>query len=378
MTLNALTILEQLISCRSVSPKQGGALDYLALQLSELGFQTKYIELGEGEAKTANLYARYGTSKPHLCFAGHVDVVPPGDISQWNHDPFEMHLEDDIITGRGTCDMKGSLAAMIEATAQYIATSFEGSISFLLTSDEEGDATFGTQAMLEQLGKEFDADFCLIGEPTSIDKLGDTVKIGRRGSINFQLEIYGTQGHSAYPHLADNPIKYFAPILSDLSSLTLDKGNEFFDASNLEVTSIDVRNKVTNIIPGQVSCSFNVRFNNMHNANSLDEMFKQLISKHSANFDLSWSCSSEAFLSGRNIHTDMLCSAIEESLEITPNYNTNGGTSDARFIRNHCPVAEFGFLSDQAHKVNEHIKISDLQKLSDVYYLFLEKFFPKG
>lgn len=375
MTLNALTLLEKLISCESISPKQDGALDYLALQLEELGFNTQYVELGEGDAKTANLYARYGTAKPHLCFAGHVDVVPPGDMSQWKHNPFEMHISDDIITGRGTCDMKGSLAAMLEATSKYLTTPFEGSISFLLTSDEEGDATFGTQAILEHLGKEFDADFCLIGEPTSIKSLGDTVKIGRRGSVNFKLEIFGTQGHSAYPHLADNPIQHFAPILSEFNSLTLDEGNEFFDASNLEITSIDVGNATTNVIPGQISCNFNIRFNNIHSASSLDNMLRKIISKHSSNFELNWQCSSEAFLSGRNSYSDKLCNAIQESLEVTPQYQTNGGTSDARFIRNYCPVAEFGFLSDQAHKVNEHIKISDLQKLRDVYYLFLEKFF---
>lgn len=372
------TYLKNLIGFESLTPQSNGAIEYIDDLLKEHGFKTEVKIFGETEQVT-NLYAVYGNSKPNICFVGHVDVVPAGDPNLWyNSNPFKTHEQDGKIYGRGAVDMKGSIVCFLAASLDFIKnnTNFVGSISFLLTSDEEGKAKHGTKEMLQYIYNQgHEIDFAIVGEPTCEKEIGDTIKIGRRGSINFKLAVKGLGGHVAYPQKTNNPLPCLIRILNELTNIKLDKGTEFFQNSNLEVTNIDVGNNTTNVIPADATASFNIRFNNLHSAETLakqvEEIIKQHCQKHKLDYTLEYNSSADSFIQNPNDKIKEFATVVEKTLNIKPNFSTSGGTSDARFVKNYCPLVEFGLLSDTAHKINEYTKISDLQKLYDVYYNFL-------
>jgi succinyl-diaminopimelate desuccinylase len=362
-----IALLQKLIAFKSITPQDDLALDFIAELLSTHGF-TVYLKTF-GPDKIKNLYA--ATSYPNttsfnLCFAGHIDVVQPG--LGWASDPFEAVCRDGKIYGRGAVDMKGALACMIAAVLNFLKE-HKSTVSFLITADEEGDAEYGTKAMLEWMWSAgHKIDFAIVGEPTSEKVLGDKIKIGRRGSISFTLEVKGLQGHVAYPHLSVNPNTLIVRILNDLINFKFDGGNDVFMPSNLEITSIDVGNIIGNIIPGCASAKFNIRYNNEHTQELLLELIESVISKRTKNYSLSFRSNAQPFLSQESDITKIFSSSVKTITNITPVYATDGGTSDARFLQNYCPVLEFGLLSGFAHKIDEHVEIGDLQKLYDVYY----------
>ncbi|MDP4709406.1 MAG: succinyl-diaminopimelate desuccinylase [Rickettsiaceae bacterium] len=376
MPQNILPILEKLISFKSITPKGEDAIKYIAKILSDLNFKCEIKSFGPEESKVTNLYAILGNSSPNICFAGHVDVVPPGDTDLWNSEPFKMMIQDDFIYGRGTVDMKGTIACYLSAVIEFLKSNKpKGSISFLITSDEEGDAKHGTVKMLEHI-KDYQPkiDFCILGEPTSKHKIGDTIKIGRRGSMNFTLKITGKQGHVAYPEKAINPIPIITAMLKDLSDKVFDNGTEYFQPSNLEITSIDTGNTVTNVIPESVTAKFNIRFNDTYNASDLSSEVINIIAQHSEAYDLKYSSSSSPFIQKYSARMQEFAQITQEVCQIVPNIETGGGTSDARFIHTYSEIVELGLNCDLAHKINEHTKISDLQALYNVYYSCLVKF----
>jgi len=372
-----LQILEKLISFESVTPKSANSIEYIADFLSKIGFKCEIKKFDSGKEETTNLYAILGHSSPNICFAGHVDVVPPMNENLWKYDPFKMTIQDDIVYGRGVVDMKGSIACYLSAISEFLKNhkEYKGSISLLLTSDEEGDAKYGTQKMLEHI-KDYTpkVDFCILGEPTSKNKIGDTVKIGRRGSVNFTLKVIGKQGHVAYPKKAINPIPFMIRILNDLSGYEFDKGSEYFQQSNLEITSVDTGNPVTNVIPESVSTMFNIRFNDKHTSESLTEDVIKIIEDHGVKYDLQYKSSSTSFIQEYSPIMQDFVQVIKDVCGITPNVTTCGGTSDARFIHSYSDVIELGLDCNLAHKINESSKISDLQALHKVYYDSLVKF----
>jgi succinyl-diaminopimelate desuccinylase len=376
MSQNILSILEKLISFKSITPKGEDAIKYIAKILSSLNFKCEIKKFGPKEAKVTNLYAILGDSSPNICFAGHVDVVPPGDASSWNSDPFSMTIQDNLIYGRGTVDMKGAIACYLSAITEFLKNNKpKGSISFLVTSDEEGNAKHGTIEMLKHI-KDYQPkiDFCILGEPTSKHKIGDTIKIGRRGSINFTLKITGKQGHVAYPEKAINPIPIIASILKDLSNTIFDSGTKYFQPSNLEITSIDTNNPVTNVIPESITARFNIRFNDTYKASDLSAKVIEIIARYSEDYDLKYSSSSSPFIQKYSTRLQDFAQIVQEVCQITPEIETGGGTSDARFIHNYSEIVELGLNCDVAHQINEHTKISDLQLLHNVYYNCLVKF----
>jgi succinyl-diaminopimelate desuccinylase len=382
MIEQVLETLAKLVSFKSVTPKSGGAIEYIAELLTSVGFACDIQILGETEEeKTVNLYAKYGTESPNICFAGHIDVVPPMNENLWEYDPFELKIVGEKVYGRGTVDMKGSIACAMVATLNYLKNNSKktnGSISFLLTSDEEGCAKYGTKPMLEYLvQKDEKIHFSILGEPTTRIKLGDTIKIGRRGSVNFTLAVTGKQGHVAYPFAAVNPITSSVKIAADLINIKFDEGSEFFEKTNLEMTSFDVGNSVVNIIPEQVTLNFNVRFNNLHTAKTIFGTVLETIAKHEVIFDLQYESSSEAFIQEYSEKMKKFANIVKNQCNIVPEIETNGGTSDARFIHKYSEIVEFGLSFDQAHKINEHTKISDLQTLYNVYYTSLVEFLEK-
>lgn len=368
-----LEILKQLVSFRSITPKGEDAIIYISKILSEHGFDCDIKSFGDGYEKTTNLYAVLGNSNPNICFAGHLDVVPPGYLANWQYDPFVATEQDGYIYGRGVVDMKGAIAASIAATIEFLKLNRPfGAISFLLTTDEEGSGKNGTKLMLDYIKDKYKPiDFCIVGEPTCESKLGDVIKIGRRGSINFVLRVRGKQGHVAYPERALNPVPVMIKILSHLSELQLDKGAEYFDKSNLEVTSIDVDNKISNIIPESITANFNIRFSDLHSEESLVALIKEVIGRYSDNYELDYSCSSNPFIQPYSEEIDGFANIVSKITGVNPSISTTGGTSDARFIYKYCQLVEFGLFSDQAHKINENCKISDLQMLCKVYYAYL-------
>ncbi|MFK7968351.1 MAG: succinyl-diaminopimelate desuccinylase [Rickettsiaceae bacterium] len=376
-----LETLAKLVEFKSVTPKSSGSIEYIAKLLTSVGFNCDIQIFGETEEdKTANLYARYGNESPNICFAGHVDVVPPMNESLWDYSPFELKIVGEEVYGRGTVDMKGAIACAIVATLNYLNDNRKpnGSISFLLTSDEEGCAKYGTKPMLEYLAQKGEKiDFSILGEPTTKAKLGDTIKIGRRGSVNFVLEVTGKQGHVAYPHAAINPITSLVKIAMDLMNINFDNGSEFFEKTNLEMTSFDVENNVVNIIPEKSTLNFNVRFNDLHTAKGIFGTVLEIIAKHEVIFDLRYESSSEAFIQEYSERMKKFANIVKNQCNIEPEIDTNGGTSDARFIHKYSEIVEFGLSFDQAHKINEHTKISDLQSLYNVYYTSLVEFLQK-
>ena len=375
MDNKSLEILEKLISFQSVTPKGADAIEYVAKFLSELGFSCDIKKFGPPEEEVTNLYAAFGDSAPNICFAGHLDVVPPMNEELWHSDPFKMRTQDDNVYGRGAVDMKGAIACAMSAVSKFINNGGkqEGAISFLLTTDEEGPGTYGTKAMLEHI-KDKKIDFCILGEPTSKRVVGDTIKIGRRGSVNFALKVNGKQGHVAYPEKAINPMPAMVAILAELCAVELDDGSKYFQKSNLEVTSVDVGNDVSNIIPESVSSKFNIRFNDHHSSKELSAMVVEVASKYSDDYDLQYSCSSEPFIQQYSDNMQKFTKIVEGVCNVSPAVETSGGTSDARFIHRFSEVVEFGLNCDLAHKINEHTKISDLQTLHNVYYSCLNEF----
>jgi succinyl-diaminopimelate desuccinylase len=378
----AIDIARALIACRSVTPDDGGALPYLRDLLAAAGFTAEIVSFAEpGMPTIDNLYARIGTRAPHIAFAGHTDVVPPGDPGKWRFDPFSGEIADGMIWGRGACDMKGGVAAAVAAALRFAARGApQGSISFLITGDEEGPAVNGTGKLLEWArakGEVF--DHCIVGEPTSRAALGDMMKNGRRGSLTGRLTLIGKQGHVAYPHLARNPIRALAPILTALQSPPLDAGTPDFDASNLEIVSVDVGNGATNVIPGEVRIVFNTRFNDLWSPESLRaEIGKRIASAaDGAAYDLKFdSTNAVAFLTASGAFTDLLSEAVHDVTGRRPELSTSGGTSDARFIHNACPVVELGLVGQTMHAVDECVPVADIDALARIYERVYELYFP--
>ena len=378
---SALDIARALLVFPSVTPEDGGALGYVERLLGEAGFATEIVSFAEpGQPTIANLWARFGRAAPNFVFAGHTDVVPPGDSSRWRFPPFSATLADGHLWGRGAADMKGGVAAALAAALSFVAKGeFAGSISFLLTGDEEGPAVNGTVKLLDwaqRRGERF--DHCLLGEPTSRTRVGDTIKNGRRGSLTGRLTLSGRQGHVAYPQLADNPLRRLGAILEALQTPSLDNGTADFDPSNLEVVSVDVGNPATNVIPGEVRLVFNVRFNDRWTPATLAAEIERRVAAAApgANVALAFDpTNAVAFLTPRGPFTDLVARAIEETTGTAPTLSTSGGTSDARFIKDACPVVEVGLVGATMHAVDERVAVDDLEALARVYERTLELYF---
>jgi len=380
--INELTLAKELIKFPSVTPVDAGAIGFLAKQLRKLGFDCKILEFKDKKSKPIkNLYARLGKKNPNLCYAGHTDVVPPGNINDWTVDPFKPSVKKNHLIGRGANDMKSSIACFVSAVDKFLKKGkFNGSISLLITGDEEALAINGTKKVVDYLKKKKEKiDFCIVGEPTNPNKLGEMIKIGRRGSISGTITILGSQGHVAYPHLSNNPINTLVKICKQLNEHKFDKGNKNFQPSNLEVTSINVDNTATNVIPAIARAQFNVRFNNFHTSNSLKKkinlIVKNLSKKNKCNFKIDFHVSGESFLTRPNKTIYMARNIIKKITKITPVFSTTGGTSDARFIRKIAPCLEFGLVNKTMHKVDECVSITDLKKLTQIYKNILEEYF---
>jgi succinyl-diaminopimelate desuccinylase len=378
--IDPVTLTQALIRCPSVTPVDAGALGVLEYALKPLGFVCHRLPFSApGTPDVDNLYARLGASGPNLCFAGHTDVVPVGDETAWSHPPFAATIADGILYGRGAVDMKTAIACFAAATARYLeeqGDTFTGSISFLITGDEEGPAINGTPKVLEWMKDRSETmDACIVGEPTNTTTLGECIKIGRRGSLNGFIMQHGTQGHVAYPQHADNPVPKLVKLLSALSTATLDQGTEHFQPSNLEVTTLDTHNSTTNLIPNAAKAGFNIRFNDLHTSASLKTWLLGILSGAGDNFDLDIQVSGEAFLTPPGLLSDVMSAAVTTVTGLTPELSTSGGTSDARFIKDHCPVAEFGLMNATAHKIDERVALADIHTLTDIYVEMLRGFF---
>lgn len=377
--VDPLALAQALIRCPSVTPADAGALDVLVGALEPQGFACERLAFGEGDGRIENLYARMGSGAPHFCFAGHTDVVPPGSRDAWHVDPFAGVVQNGTLYGRGAADMKGAIASFVAGAAAFLAGTgahFKGTLSLLITGDEEGLAVNGTCRVLEALTKKGERiDHCLVGEPTNPHALGDMVKIGRRGSLSALLTVKGEQGHVAYPQDADNPIPRLLAVLDRLTAKPLDSGTEHFEPSRLVITSIDVGNPVANVIPAEAHARFNIRFNDGHTSESLKTMIarvaKELAGRHSLEFQLS----GEAFLTPTGPFTALIVDAVRAETGQAPKLSTSGGTSDARFIKDYCPVAEFGLAGRTMHKVDEHVAVNDLHTLARIYQRVLERYF---
>lgn len=362
--ISAPALLRALLRCPSVTPVDAGAQAVLIGALQALGFEVTSLRFGAIE----NFFAERPATGRHLCFAGHSDVVPPGE--GWSHAPFAAEESQGIIYGRGAVDMKGGIAAFIAAAARA-----PGHVSLLITGDEEGDAVDGTVRVLEWMqanGKI--PDFCVVGEPTCRAKLGDVVKVGRRGSLNATIHFQGRQGHVAYAHLAENAVHKLIPLLAALSSARLDEGSAFFEPSSLQITSVDVGNQATNVIPGAAVAKLNIRFNDLHSGASLTAWLQDLLAVHAPDADLTVKISGESFLTPQAVEVGSLVQAIETVTGIRPDCNTGGGTSDARFITRYCPVAEFGLVGTSMHKIDEYVPVQELEQLVDIYETLIRGF----
>ncbi len=373
---------QDLIRIPSITPIDAGALDLLHGHLEGLGFTCTRYPFGQGEDRVDNLYARLGTDAPNFCFAGHTDVVPVGEIGKWDNAPFEAALKNGELWGRGAADMKGAIAAFIAALTNLVATGWapKGSISFLITGDEEGPAVNGTDKLLKAIiAKGEVIDHCLVGEPTNPDALGDMIKNGRRGSLNAQLTVTGQQGHVAYPHRASNPVPVIMKLLTRLLARNLDDGNEFFQPSNLEVTSINVANTAHNVIADTAKAQFNIRFNTEHRGDDLKDWIRKEVAEVQADFngeiDADLRVTGEAFLTNPCGFTDVIQQAVEDITGRRPELSTSGGTSDARYITHYAPVVEFGLVGATMHQVNERVAISDIRTLTEIYTLVLQRYF---
>lgn len=373
-------ILHDLIRFPSVTPASGEIFDYLEEFLRPLGFQCeRFVYKDSDGEKVENLFARVGQSSPHFCFAGHVDVVPPGDEEAWENQPFEPIIKNNMFFGRGAVDMKGAIAAFLSSLATLVKQDkIKGSLSLLITGDEEGPGTYGTQKVLEVLSDQNNIpDYCLVGEPTSEKQIADTVKIGRRGSLTGQVTVKGKQGHVAYPHKAHNPFDELIGFLNELKDIRWDEGEEYFQPTNLEIISLGPLNPVNNVIPDKAYATFNIRYNMKWTRQKLidkiDELKNRLITKGEINFNTG----SNPFYSGQNDFVGLVTSVVEKEVGQKPCLSTSGGTSDARFIHNFCPVVELGLINKTAHQVNENTSISDLQSLQKIYQALLLAFFEE-
>ena len=380
---NELTLAKELIKFPSITPVDAGVMRFLEKKLKKLGFKTKIIEFKEKNFKPVkNLYARLGNTNPNFCYAGHLDVVPPGNIKDWTINPFKPSVKKGHLIGRGANDMKSSIAAFISAVSIFLKNnnSFDGSISLLITGDEEGDAVNGTKKVVDYLKKKKEKiSFCLVGEPTNPNKLGEMIKIGRRGSLNGKLIINGIQGHVAYPQRANNPLTTIVKILDKLKDIKFDNGTKDFQPTNLEVTKINVINNADNVIPGSAEATFNIRFNNKHSSNSikkrLNKIFKTITKKNKSSFKIEYRVSGEAFLTKPDTTTFMVQNIIKKITKIKPKLSTTGGTSDARFIRKISPCLEFGLVGKTMHKIDEAVSLKDLKNLTKIYHNILEDYF---
>ncbi|MBM6596211.1 succinyl-diaminopimelate desuccinylase [Microvirga pudoricolor] len=381
-----VSLAQSLLRCPSVTPEEGGALAFVAQVLGDAGFEVhRPVFTAPDTPDVENLYARWGTGHPYLLFAGHTDVVPPGDLNRWTHDPFGGVVVDGELHGRGAVDMKGGIACMMAAALEYLAENpdFGGSIGFLITGDEEGPAINGTVKLLEwarERGERF--DHCVLGEPTNPDRLGDMIKIGRRGSLTGRLTVEGKQGHVGYPHLAENPIPRLMRLLDGLLREPLDRGTEHFDASNLEVTTVDVGNPAANVIPAEARATFNIRFNDLWSPDSLGEELERRLREAAGN-DVRYRLHLEptnaiAFLTPPNDFVGFIAEAIEAETGRRPKLSTTGGTSDARFIVKHCPVVEFGLVGQTMHQIDERVAVADLDRLAAIYRKILNAYFAVG
>ena len=380
--IDELKLAKDLIRFPSITPRDAGAINFLSRQLKLLGFTCTILEFKDKKSKPIkNLYARLGKKSPNLCYAGHTDVVPPGNIKDWTIDPFKPSIKKNYLIGRGANDMKSSIACFVSAVNKFLKKGkFNGSISFLITGDEEGFAINGTKKVVEYLTKRKEKiDFCIVGEPTNPNKLGEMIKIGRRGSISGEIEILGTQGHIAYPHLSNNPINTLVSICKKLKEKKLDKGNKNFQPSNLEFTAINVDNKAHNVIPARARAQFNVRYNNFHNAYTLktkiNSVVKIICKKNKCKFKIEYIANGDSFLTKPEKTIFMAKKIIKKITKITPKFSTTGGTSDARFIRKIAPCLEFGLVNKTMHKVDECVSLSDLRKLTKIYHDILEEYF---
>jgi succinyl-diaminopimelate desuccinylase len=379
-----VAIARDLLRCPSVTPTEGGALSFLEATLKGAGFTVHRMTFSErGTADVENLYARIGTKAPHLMFAGHTDVVPPGDPKAWSHAPFSADIADGVLYGRGAVDMKGAIACKVAAALDHLAANNgkpKGSISFLITGDEEGIAVNGSPKLLKWAaarGETF--DHCVLGEPGNVDALGDTIKLGRRGSQNGVLIVTGKMGHVAYPHRADNPLRGLVKLMSALMDEPLDQGSHKFDPSNLEFTSIDIGNPTVNLIPGEARARFNIRFNDCHDYTSLKALVEQRAKKATGDkvkWTIDWEPSNaDVFYTEPSPFTDVVVGAVAEVTGKTPKLSTSGGTSDARFIKDYCPVVEFGLVGQTMHAIDERVPVKDLQTLTAVYRKILDNYF---
>ena len=376
LCVDALELARALIRCESVTPQDAGALDVLERTLADLGFACERMAFAEpGTEPVDNLYARLGTAAPNFCFAGHTDVVPVGQ--GWTTEPFAANVIDGQLYGRGASDMKSAIAAFVAAAARFTAHGRpKGSISLLITGDEEGDAVNGTRKVLAALkarGETLDA--CVVGEPTNPQRLGDMIKIGRRGSLTAKLAVHGTQGHSAYPHLADNPIPRLMAMLQAISAQPLDQGSAHFQASTLAITTFDVGNAATNVIPAQARAGFNIRFNDHHTGPALERWLRATFDRIGGDYELTVKVSGEAFLTPPGPLSSLVASAVETVTGRAPELSTSGGTSDARFIKDACPVCEFGMVGASMHKADERCALTDLAQLEAIYLKVLEGYF---
>ena len=382
-SINELQLAKELIKFPTVTPIDAGIMKFLEKKLKTLGFKTKILEFKEKNSKPVkNLYARLGNKGPNFCYAGHLDVVPAGNLKDWTVNPFKPSIKKGYLIGRGANDMKSSIAAFVSAVSSFVENKrkFNGSISLLITGDEEGVAINGTKKVVDYLRKKKEKiDFCLVGEPTNPNKLGEMIKIGRRGSMTGRLSIVGIQGHVAYPQRANNPSTALVQILRELKEIKFDNGTKDFQSTNLEVTKINIDNSADNVIPGLANATFNIRFNNKHSSRSLkkkiDKIIKKISSKNKSKYKIDYSVSGEAFLTKPNNTTFMIRDIIKKITKIKPKLSTTGGTSDARFIRKIAPCLEFGLVGKTMHKVDEAVSLSDLKNLTLIYSNILQNYF---
>ena len=381
--INELQLAKELIRFPTVTPKDAGVMKFLERKLKKLGFKTKILEFKEkGSEPVKNLYARLGNKGPNFCYAGHLDVVPAGNLNDWTVNPFKPSIKKGHLIGRGANDMKSSIAAFVSAVSIFTQKNrgLKGSVSLLITGDEEGVAINGTKKVVDYLKKRKEKiDFCLVGEPTNPNKLGEMIKIGRRGSMTGRLTITGIQGHVAYPHRANNPSTTIVKILKELKDIKFDKGTKDFQPTNLEITKINIHNIADNVIPGIAYATFNIRFNNKHTSNSIknkiEKILKKVCNKTKSKYRIDYAVSGEAFLTKPNHTTFMIQKIIKEITKIKPKLSTTGGTSDARFIRKIAPCLEFGLVGKTMHKVDEAVSLNDLKKLSLIYLNILKYYF---
>ncbi len=380
--MEVIELTKALISCQSVTPKNDGVLDLLEKELSNIGFDCRrYLFSDSNTPDVDNLYAKIGSGAPHICFGGHTDVVPVGDISAWSCDPFNATEKDGKVYGRGASDMKSAIAAFVCAVEEYVKSNeLKGTISLLITNDEEGPAINGTKKVLEEIYKNGEKiDSCIVGEPTCPNKLGEMVKIGRRGSFTAKISITGKQGHVAYPQWTLNPIDSLTKILNSIISLELDEGTEDFPPSNVEIVKIKSSDGASNVVPQSAEGTLNIRYNVKHSKESLMKIIDTIINEQVKNTDyvsnVDYNNSAEPFLTNKGNFTEIIKSSSDQITGLSAELTTTGGTSDARFFKDYCEVAEFGLIGETAHQIDEHVKSQDINNLKDIYSLILTKYF---